>query len=70
MPYGACLKADQEQSGCEPLQVHGCARYVGLDLHVGEAAPDAACQAVPGLGFAVMALRAPAMALVEAPVLL
>ena len=74
LPYGVCLKADQEQTGEQrgrkPLQVDGCGGQVGLDLHVGETAPDSARQAMPGLRLAVVTFRAPAVALVEAPVLL
>jgi hypothetical protein len=59
---------DGENGGREPLEVDR-RRQVGLDPHVREAAPDGACKAVPGLRLAVIALRPPAMALVEPAVL-
>ncbi len=60
---------DGEKSGGEPLEVDRRRREVGLDLHVREAAPDGAGEAVPGLRLAVVALRSPAMTLVEPAVL-
>jgi hypothetical protein len=53
----------------QPLQIDRGGRQICLDFHVGEAAPDGACKSVPCLGFAVKALRAPAMTLIEPKVL-
>ena len=58
-PMGLLRGADSQKSaikrGGEPLQVDCYGRQVGLDLHVGETAPNGACEAVPRLRFAVKA---------------
>lgn len=45
----------RKEGGRQPLEVDGGRRQVGLDFHVGEAAPDGAREPVPGLGLAVEA---------------
>ncbi|MGY4183079.1 hypothetical protein ACVIHH_008370 [Bradyrhizobium sp. USDA 4518] len=62
-------KKMRNKSGCQPLEVDSGRRQVGLDLHVRETTPYGARQPMPGLGFAVEALRTPAMALIEPTIL-
>jgi hypothetical protein len=76
---GACDRIEQNgreqrkqrgDGGRQPLEVDGCGREIGLDLHVREAAPHRPGQAVAGLGLSMHAFHAPAMAIVEGLVLL
>jgi len=53
----------------QPLQIHRRGGEKRLDAHVWESPPDGPGQPVPGLGLAVKAFRAPAMALVETDVI-
>lgn len=61
--------AKRVKGGGESLEVHRCRGEEGLDTHVLQSAPHGARQSVPGLRFAVEALRAPAVALIEALIL-
>ena len=55
----------RKESGRQPLKIDGGRRQVGLDLHVGEAAPHRARERMPRLGLAVEALGTPAMTLID-----
>jgi hypothetical protein len=55
----------RKESGRQPLKIDGGRSQVGLDLHVGEAAPHRAREPMPRLGLAVEALGTPAMTLIE-----
>ena len=59
----------RKKSGRQPLKVDGRRRQIGLDLHVGEAAPNGAREPVPSLGLTVEAFGAPAVTSVEPPIL-
>ena len=59
----------RKESGCQPLEVYGGCRQVGLDLHVGEAATYSARKSMPCFGLAVEAFRTPTMALIEPSIL-
>ena len=61
----AANSANKMAAASQPLQVHDGGDEVGLDAHVGEAAPDGARQSVPCLGLAVDAFDAHAVAAVE-----
>ena len=58
-----------DQGGGQPLEVDCRGRQESLNPHVLKAASDRAGEAVPGFRFAMLSLRAPAMPLVEIPVL-
>ena len=68
-PGNKPARKKRKKSGRQPLEVDGSRRQIGLDLHVGEAAPDGAREPVPSLGFAMKALLSPAVTLVEPPIL-
>ena len=49
-------RKNRKKSGRQPHEVDGSRRQIGLDFHVGEAAPDGAGKPMPRLGFAMKAL--------------
>ena len=57
------------RAGWRAVDFDGSRRQIGLDLHVGEAAPDGAREPVPSLCFTVEAFGAPAVTPVEPPIL-
>ena len=61
---------DPKEGGGQPLEVDRCGREVGLDLHIGQVAADSPSEPMPGLGLAMEALRAPAVAAIETPIFL
>jgi len=66
---GSTAAKNRKECCREPLEINCCGGEVCLDFHVGQPAPNCACEPVPSLGLAVEALRSPAVPLIELPII-